>query len=78
MEEIEKLKTEIKILNKRLSILESRENRRRMFSKIKLIFNVVFVLAVIFGGWYLYDYVTNYIPNQIKDNVTNLIPEIFK
>ena len=74
MEELEKLKTEIKILNKRISILEGRERRRSAFKKIKFVIDVIILLAIGYGIWYSYDYVTNYIPEQIENGFKDLLP----
>lgn len=78
MEEVEKLKTEIKILNKRLSILEGKERRRSAFKHIKFIITLLFLAAFAYGIWYAYDYITNYIPNQIENGINELIPEAFR
>lgn len=74
MEEVEKLKTEIKILNKRISILEGRERRRSAFKKIKFVIEIIILLAIIYGAWYAYDYVTNTIPDQIESGLKELLP----
>lgn len=74
MEEVEKLKTEIKILNKRISVLEGRERRRSAYKKIKFVFDVLVLLAIGYGIWYCYDYLTNYIPNQIESGFKDLLP----
>lgn len=75
MEEIEKLKMEIRVLNKRIAILEGKENRRNAFKGIKLVIKIIFLLAILYGIWYVYDYATNYIPNQIEKGINDLIPE---
>jgi len=74
MDELEKLRTEIKILNKRISVLEGKERRRSAFKKIKFVVNVLILLAIGYGIWYSYDYLTNYIPMQIENAFRNLLP----
>ncbi len=78
MEEVEKLKTEIKVLSKRISVLENRERRRNAFKGIKIVIQLLLWGAVIYALWYCYDYVTNYIPDQIESGINNLVPGIFK
>jgi len=78
MEEIEKLKDEIKILNKRISTLESVEHRRNAMKGIRIIVKIVFYLAIGYGIWYAYNYITNYIPNLIEEGINNLIPNMFR
>lgn len=78
MEELEKLKTEIKVLNKRISVLEGHERRRNAFKGLRIFIKIVFLAAILYGIWYAYDYVTNYVPNQIKDGINELIPESFR
>ena len=78
MEEVEKLKTEIKILNKRISVLENQERKRNAFKRIKFVFKLLVLIAIGYGIWYAYDYVTNYIPNQIQNGINELIPEVFR
>ena len=73
-EEIEKLKTEIKVLNKRLSIIEHHEARRSFFKKLKIILDVIILCAIGYALWYGYNYVTEYIPNQINETIQNLNP----
>lgn len=75
MDELEKLKTEIKILNKRISALERAEARRNAFKGFRILIKLLLFIALIYGIWYAYDYVTNYVPNQIKESINNFIPE---
>lgn len=78
MNELAELKNEIKTLNKRISHLENQERKRSAFKRIRLIFKILMILALIYGVWYAYDYVTNSIPNQIKNGITELIPSVFE
>ena len=78
MEEVERLKTEIKILNKRIAALEHAEHRRNAFKGIKIVMKLLILCAIAYGIWYSYDYVTNYIPNQIENGINDLIPEKFR
>lgn len=51
--EIEKLKLDIKVLEKRISFLERKEKRRKIFSIIKIIFILTLVIFIVLK---LYDY----------------------
>lgn len=77
MDEIEKLRTEIKILNKRISALESVEHRRNAFKGIRIIVKILVYLAIGYGIWYGYNYITNYIPNLIQDGIKDIVPSVF-
>lgn len=77
MDEIEKLRTEIKILNKRISTLESIEHRRNAFKGIKIVIKIIFYLAIGYGIWYGYNYITEYIPSLINDGIKEIVPSIF-
>lgn len=78
MDEIEKLKTEIKILNKRIASLEHKEHKRKALKRIKLVFDLIILAIIGYSIWYGYDYITNYIPNQIENGINNLIPDKFR
>lgn len=78
MDEIEKLKTEIKILNKRIASLEHAEHKRKALKRFKFIFNIIVLAVIGYSIWYGYDYITNYIPNQIEEGINNLIPKSFR
>ncbi len=74
MEEIEDLKNEIEILNKRISILERKENNRRAYKYLKLIIKVVMLLLFAYGLWRGYEYVVNELPNMIEDRIKSINP----
>lgn len=77
MDEVESLKDEIKVLNKRISILEGNERRRKFFGRIKFIVKIITLAAFCYGVWYAYDYITKEIPKKIENGITDLIPNIF-
>lgn len=77
MDELEKLKTEIKILNKRVAALESLEHRRNAYKGIRILVKVLFYLAIGYGIWYGYNYITNYIPDLIQQGIKD-IPSVFQ
>ena len=77
MDEIEKLKMEIKVLNKRISSLESIEHRRNAFKGIRIIVKILIYLAIGYAIWYGYNYITNYIPNLIQDGIKDIVPSRF-
>ena len=77
MDEIEKLRAEIKVLNKRISALESLEHRRNAFKGIRIVVKIIFYLTIVYGIWYGYNYVTNHIPNLIQDGIKEIVPSVF-
>ncbi len=77
-DEIKDLKLEIKVLNKRIEILEAKERRRSAFKRVKIIFDILLLVLLAYGVWYSYDYITNYIPNKIDDTIKEIVPNIFK
>lgn len=77
-DEVEKLKTEIKVLNKRISILERNESRRKFFHRIKIIVDIIVIALIAFGLWYGYNYITNYIPDHMNEIIDGIKQSIFK
>ena len=55
--EIRELKQEISILNKRVEILEKKENQRRVYFYLRLLFKIILILGVAYGIWKGYEYV---------------------
>ena len=76
MEEIEKLKIEIKVLQKRVDSLEGKERRRSAFKGIKFVIKIIILLAILYGIWYLYDYATDYIPKEIEKGIKDIIKPV--
>ncbi len=74
MEEIEELKEEIEVLNKRIGILERKENNRRALNYIKIIIKVVLIVAALYGIWRGYEYVVHEIPNMLEEKIKDLNP----
>lgn len=55
-EEINHLKNEIEVLNKRVRHLEQKENNRKIFLIVKI---VLFVISLVMIGFFLFIYKTN-------------------
>ena len=72
--EILELKQEIEVLEKKVEILESRENRRRAFSYIKILVKVLLIGAFAFAAWRGYEYVSKEIPNIMEEKIKELNP----
>lgn len=72
--EIERLKKEILVLNARIKTLEGKEHRRSIFKSIKFLFSIAIIGLVAFGIWKGYDYITNYIPNYLDEQIQELNP----
>ncbi len=71
---IDDLYEEIKLLKKRINILEGKENRRKALSYMKMIIKIISFCLLLFGIWKGYDYVVNEIPNLIKNEINELNP----
>ena len=73
-EEIERLNTEIVILNKRINYLEKKESKRRALFYIRLFIKIIIVGIFAFAVWKGYDYVVNGIPKIVEEKVSDLNP----
>lgn len=71
---IEELEREIEILQKRVNILERKENRRASYKYIRIIFKMVVYALIIFALWRGYDYVVNGIPKMLNDKIQEINP----
>ena len=77
MEEVEELKKEIMILEKRIDVLEKTERRRKTTKLILFIIKVAFYVFILVCIWKIYDYVTsniNNLPNLLNEKLRSLIP----
>ena len=70
--EVSELKEEIEILNKRISLLEKKESRRRSFTYLRAIIKILLIGALIFGVWRGYEYVVNEIPHMMEEKIKDL------
>lgn len=73
-DEVLELKEEIETLNKRISVLEKRENKRRALAYIKLAIKIILIGAIIFGIWRGYEYVSHELPNMVEEKIKDLNP----
>lgn len=73
MNEVE-LRREIEVLNKRISVLEKRDSRRRSFTYLKVIIKILLIGALAFGIWKGYEYVVHEIPNMMEEKIKELNP----
>ena len=72
--EIEELKQELMILNKKVEILERKENTRRVISYVKVLVKVILIAALAYGAWRGYEYVVNEVPNIMEEKIKELNP----
>ena len=73
-EDVLELQQEIDTLNKRISVLEKKENRRKSLSYLKLIIKILLIGAIIFGIWRGYEYVVHEIPNMMEEKIKDINP----
>lgn len=72
MEEVNDLKNEIKVLKKRIEILENNESKRKISKNIHAIFKICLFLLVIYSVYRGYDYVKNIVPNMIESKIKEI------
>lgn len=72
--ELEALQKEISLLNKRIAVLERKENRRQAYKYFKVLITMALLGVIAFGIWKAYDYVTNYIPNYLEEKIDEVNP----
>lgn len=72
MNEIDDLKNEIKVLKKRIEILESNENKRKIAKNIHIIFKICLFLLFIYGAYKGYDYLKNVVPSMVENQIKEI------
>lgn len=72
--EVERLKKEILILNQRVKILEGKEHKRSVFKSIKFLATIAIIGLISFGVWKAYDYITNYVPTYLEEQIKAINP----
>ncbi len=72
--EIRELRQEISILNKKVELLEKKENKRRAYFYLRLLFKIILIFAVVYGVWRGYEYVVKEIPNIMEEKIKELNP----
>lgn len=70
--EVLELKEEIEFLTRRIEILESKDNKRRAFSYLRLLVKIILILVSIYGIWIGYKYVVNEIPKIMDDKIKEI------
>ena len=73
-EEIRELKQEITILNKKVELLEKKENKRKAYFYLKLLLKIILILGVAYGIWQGYEYVVREIPNIMEEKIKEINP----
>ncbi len=73
-EELLELQEEIDVLNKRISILEKKESRRKSLVYLRIILKLVLFGAIVFGIWRGYEYVVHQIPNMMEEKIKAINP----
>ena len=72
--EVNKLKEEIELLNKRINVLEKKESRRRSLIYLKALGKLLVIGALVFGVWRGYEYVVNEVPRMMEEKIKDLNP----
>ena len=71
-QELDELREEVKLLTKKVGILEKKENNRKALGYLKILFKVIMIIVVIYGAYRAYNYVVNDLPNDIVEKVKDL------
>ena len=72
--EVERLKKEILILNARVKVLEGKEHHRSIFKLVKFLIGIALFALIAFGIWKAYDYITNYVPTYLEEQIKAINP----
>ena len=55
-------------------ILEKKENQRRVYFYLRLLFKIILILGVAYGIWKGYEYVVKEIPNIMEEKIKEINP----
>ena len=72
--EVNELREEIELLNKRINVLEKKESRRRSLTYLKALGKLLMIGALVFGVWRGYEYVVNEVPRMMEEKIKDLNP----
>jgi len=72
MEELEELKEEVELLNRKVLILEKKENKRKAMVYVKILVKIIITLAIIYGVYRGYEYVVKEIPHIMEEKIKEL------
>ena len=72
MNDIEDLENEIEVLKKRIEILESCENKRKISKNIHAIIKICLFLLFIYGVYKGYEYIKQDVPNIIESKIKEI------
>ncbi len=72
MEELEELKEEVELLNRKVHILEKKENKRKAMVYVKILVKIIITLAIIYGVYRGYEYVVKEIPHIMEEKIKEL------
>lgn len=72
MDEIDDLKNEIKVLKKRIEILENNESKRKIAKNIHIIFKICLFLLFIYGAYKGYNYIKNVVPDMVENQIKEI------
>lgn len=72
--DVRELEEEIRILKKKVSLLEAKDNRRQAFKYLRIIIKLALVALLVFGIWKGYDYIVNGLPKMVDEKIKDINP----
>lgn len=72
--EIKELKEEINLLNRRIEILEKKDNQRRALAYGKALIKIILIGVIAYAVYRGYDYVINELPTVIEEKFNEINP----
>ena len=67
--ELEELQEQVKLLEDRVYTLERRDASRRARGWLSILIKLLLFIALVFGAFYAYNYITNELPTMIENEV---------
>ena len=78
--ELDELQEQVKLLEDRVYTLERRDAARRARGWLSILIKLLIIIALVFGAFYAYNYITNELPrmieNEVKEKGSNVIDTI--
>ena len=67
--EVEALREEVNLLARKVEILESKENKRKAMTYVKVLVKVILIASLAYGVYRGYDYIVHELPNIIVEKL---------
>ena len=78
--EIDELQEQVRLLEDRIYVLERKEASRKVRGWISVLIKLLIFIALVFGVFYAYNYITKELPklveNEVKETGSNAINKV--